>query len=218
MTHRETLVGLMREGRVVKWRDLAALAGEPIPNWVLWDMIRDGTAVRENRGYRLAEVTDDTYDRFVDLSVRHPAGILCLYSALRLSARLDPAMGDLTDEGGTVDTVALPRNSDTATLRGARIVRWSKGTMFVDGIEERTLNGNRVRLTSPERSVADLFRPVHGIPRGDALQALGALGKAAGEGAVTASLGFARRLGWLPHMEMAAQAVKEMLRCVPPRP
>ena len=94
MTHRETLVGLMREGRVVKWRDLAALAGEPIPNWVLWGMVRDGTAVRESRGYRLAEVTNDTYDRFVDLSVRHPFGILCLYSALRLSARLDRTVPD----------------------------------------------------------------------------------------------------------------------------
>ena len=216
MNQRETLLGILGDGRVLRWRDLPSVSGAPLSRRSLRELIADGTVVPEAGGYRLAAVSDTTTERFTELAVRHPGGVLCLYTAMRFADHLDPS-SSLTDETGTTDTVALPRSRNGRTIPGARVVRWQDPRMFEIGVIETTLGGNRILHTSPARTVADLFRPKHGIPAGDAISALGNLAKSGGEDAVRDAMAHARELGWGSGMRAAVLATREMLRCVPKR-
>ena len=120
MTPRETLLGILEDGRVLRWRDLAYIGAVPLSRRALRDLIGDGTVVQEAGGYRLGTVSDTATERFTQLSVRHPGGVLCLHTAMRLADHLDGS--SLTDETGTLDTVAIPRSRNARTTCGSKCV------------------------------------------------------------------------------------------------
>jgi predicted transcriptional regulator of viral defense system len=115
--------------------------------------LRDaGTITQLSRGvYRLASLPELEAPDLVTVAARIPAGVVCLISAL--------AYHELTTQ--------VPHAVDIALLRGAekpRIeyppvsVHWFSGLAFTSAIETPTVDGQKLRVYSAEKSVADAFK------------------------------------------------------------
>lgn len=170
MTHAERLVELLRNGEVLRHRDLVA-AG--IPAVVIKRCLERGVVERVgddisdlNVGYALPQVPVEgsEHARLAAIAARHPRGVLCLHSALRLH--------ELTDEVLEDQVIAIPSGGWRQTaIEGLRIVQWADRRLFEVGVEQREILGQTVRVTDPARTVLDCFR-WRGFPRDDAHKAL----------------------------------------------
>ena len=98
---------------------------------------------------------DVTRREVARLAARHPSATLCYMTALRFH--------DLTDNMSAPWHIALRRTSPVAVDGNVRAVRWSAEEAFTVGIEELTVAGVRVRITSAARTVADMFRQASGF-------------------------------------------------------
>jgi predicted transcriptional regulator of viral defense system len=96
---------------------------------------------------------------------RIPNGVVCLISAL--------AFHELTTQ--------IPHAVDIAIARGAsapRIdyppvgVHWFSGSAFTSGIQTRTIDGQRIRIYSPEKTLADVFKYRNKVGMDVALEAV----------------------------------------------
>lgn len=115
-------------------------------------LARTGQLERIGRGlYSLPSRDVTEHQGLVETAKRNPNGIVCLLSALRFH-------GLTTQEPFEVwlaiDRKARRPHQDHPPLR---IVRFS-GRALVEGVEEHELEGVKVRVTSPARTVADCFR------------------------------------------------------------
>lgn len=115
--------------------------------------LRDAGAITQlSRGvYRLASLPELEAPDLITVAARVPDGVICLISAL--------AFHELTTQ--------IPHAVDIALLRGAekpRIeyppvnVHWFSSAAFKSGIETRTVDGQKLRVYSAEKSVADAFK------------------------------------------------------------
>jgi len=100
--------------------------------------------------YRLAELPPVSDPDLVAVATRFPKAVLCLVSAL--------AWHDLTTQ--------IPRRIDLAVERNARLPRQNSppvrgyrfsGERFTSGIEKHDVDGVRLRVYSPEKTLADCF-------------------------------------------------------------
>jgi predicted transcriptional regulator of viral defense system len=129
-------------------------------------LVRSGALVRVGRGlYSLADGSA-TADRTVVEAARHvPRGIVCLLSALRLhelTTQMPPAVWMAIDVKARRPGAAGPP---------LEIVRMS-GPALTSGIEERVLEGVRVRVYGSAKTVADCFKFRNKIGLDVALEAL----------------------------------------------
>jgi predicted transcriptional regulator of viral defense system len=101
--------------------------------------------------YRLTSLDPLANPDLVTVATRVPQGVLCLISAL--------SFHELTTQ--------IPHAVDVALERGAKKPRldypptrffWFSGPAFHDGIETHELDGTRVRVYDPEKTIADCFR------------------------------------------------------------
>lgn len=101
--------------------------------------------------YRLADLDPLSNPDLVTVAARVPHGVVCLISAL--------AFHELTTQ--------VPHAIDLALARGTTKPRldypptrffWFSGSAFSEGIETHELDGIRVRIYDPEKTVADSFR------------------------------------------------------------
>jgi predicted transcriptional regulator of viral defense system len=148
---------------IIRSRDLAA---EAIPRVVLTRLERAGELVRVGRGlYQLAGADVGAHHSIAAAAARVPRGIVCLLTALRVH--------DLTTQQPAEIWMAIdvkarkPRANDL----GLRVVRFS-GKALVVGVELRRLDGVKVKITSPARTVVDCFRYRNKIGLDVALEAL----------------------------------------------
>ena len=142
------LLRLARKGPV-RARDLD---GAGIPRAYLKRLCDRGLLVQVDRGlYRLANAPVTELGSLAEVSKRVPHAIICLLSALQVHG--------MTTEAPHAVWVMLDRQArlPKVTSPTLEIVRAS-GAAREHGVETRVLDGVKVQLTTPAKTVADCFR------------------------------------------------------------
>ncbi len=158
-THLETL----RAKGLVRPRDLEEMG---IPRDYLQRLVELGSANRLERG--LYEIANSEFTEYHDTAAvvkRIPKAIVCLISALSFH-------GIGTQIPRRV-WIAIDRKARKPKLKHlpVRIVRFS-GAALHYGVQEVTIQGVQVRITSPARTVVDCFRYRNKIGLDVAIEAL----------------------------------------------
>ncbi|NNE35546.1 MAG: transcriptional regulator [Rhodothermales bacterium] len=132
----------------------------------LYAMRDAGLLERLERGlYRLADLDPLSSPDLVTVARKVPDGVICLISAL--------SFHEITTQ--------IPHAVDVAIKRGAEPPRisypptkiyWFSGKRFTDGVETHTIDYSRVRVYSPEKTLADCFKYRHKIGMDTVLEAL----------------------------------------------
>jgi predicted transcriptional regulator of viral defense system len=159
----QKVLSLARRTGVIRPGDVRAHGIAPV---YLTRLVRNGALVRVGRG--LYSLTDGapTADRTVVEAARHiPRGVVCLLSALRLHG--------LTTQMPPAVWIAIGVKSRRPISAGPplEIVRMS-GPALTTGIEERAIEGVRVRVYGPAKTVADCFKFRNKIGLDVAIEAL----------------------------------------------
>jgi predicted transcriptional regulator of viral defense system len=115
--------------------------------------------------YRLANLPPLGHPDLVTVAAKVPRGVICLVSAL--------AYYDLTTQVPHEVHVALQRGSAVPRLEYPPIrVFWFSGRAFQAGMKTLELDGRRVRIYSPEKTIADCFKYRHKLGMDVVLEAL----------------------------------------------
>jgi predicted transcriptional regulator of viral defense system len=159
----QKLLSLARRSGVIRPGDLRAQGIAPV---YLTRLVRSGALIRVGRGlYSLADGSP-TADRTIVEAARHvPRGVVCLLSALRLhslTTQMPPAVWI------AIDVKARRPIADGPPLE---IVRMS-GPALSSGVEERVIEGVRVRVYGAAKTVADCFKFRNKIGLDVAIEAL----------------------------------------------
>jgi predicted transcriptional regulator of viral defense system len=123
-----------------------------ITRYSLYALRDRGIIEQVSRGiYRLVDLPPIGNPDLVTVSLRIPAAVVCLVSAL--------AFHDITTQIPHVVSVALPRGSRIPSLHHPpiRVHKFSQ-SIFESGIEDHPLDGVIVKVYSPERTLADCFK------------------------------------------------------------
>lgn len=143
-----TLLRLARKGPV-RARDLDD-AG--IPRAYLKRLCERGLLEHVDRGlYRIAGARVTELSTLAEVSKRVPHAVICLLTALQvhgMTTEAPHAVWVLIDRHARMPKVSSP------TLE---VVRASKRAL-AHGVEKRVIDGVKVRLTTPAKTVADCFR------------------------------------------------------------
>ena len=118
----------------------------------LYDMRDEGVVEQLSRGlYRLADLPALSNPDLVTVALKIPAGVVCLISAL--------AYHEITTQIPHEVHVALPRGTEPPRLKHPPLrVFWFTGRSFTDGIETDKVDGIRLRVYSPEKTLGDCFK------------------------------------------------------------
>jgi predicted transcriptional regulator of viral defense system len=115
-------------------------------------MLAEGLLEQVDRGlYRLADSSTTELGSLAEVAKRIPHAIICLLSALQvheLTSELPNAVWVLIDRHARVPKVSYPK---------IEVIRAS-GLARTLGVETRTIEGVRVAITNPAKTVADCFR------------------------------------------------------------
>lgn len=212
-SHQDIILDLMGDGKLLRPLDVVKRIGASARQAFML-LEREGKIVRERRGaYRIANSpTDMVTERWQELAVRYPRGILCLQSAQMWHG--------ITDQLPEKHFVADPTLSPNYRRRGEdpiHIVTWTDAPMWSVGVERVEFSGNAMSVTDKWRTVADMFRPVHHQNQGEAVAALVAVATEDGEEGLTKVSEYAMILGWHRRLEGPIRTAKEMLKCAVPR-
>lgn len=111
-------------------------------------------------------LADDTTSAWMAVSAKQPDATLCLLTALSIH--------DLTDEIPARSDIAIPRGSQTVTVRHAPIAwhRFDAETFGIGRNEFELPGGLSIGLYSPERTLIDVFRLRHAWGNDLAISAL----------------------------------------------
>ena len=128
---------------------------------------REGKIVRIDKGLYIP-VSEADQDNLSEAaaSLRHPTGVICLISALRLHG--------LGTQIPQVVWMAVPRgaaNNNRRVTGSIRLLKWLPSHL-IDHIETRLIANVQVRLTSAARTIIDCWRCPRLIGRETALEAL----------------------------------------------
>jgi len=138
----------------VTMKDLRA-AG--ISTWTVRHLVRSGKIDSPARGiYRRLVDEGSVYSDWALVSLRYPSAVVCLLSAASFHGMTQELPGGLT--------VAVPRELGGVPAMGPNFpleidsLIWRKPEMFELGIDTHDIDGVTVPITSPERTLVDLFR------------------------------------------------------------
>jgi predicted transcriptional regulator of viral defense system len=147
-TKMEQLIALAREGPV-RSRDLARF---DIPRIYLKRLCDGGILEQVDRGlYSLVDAPVTELHSLAEVAKRVPHAVICLLSALQahgLTTEVPHAVWVLIDRQARVPKLSYP---------ALEVVRAS-GAAREHGIVTRVVDGVKVQLTSPAKTVADCFR------------------------------------------------------------
>jgi len=129
--------------------------------------LRDAGALEQlGRGlYRLADLPPLSNPDLVVVAIRYPQAVICLISAL--------AFHELTTQVPHVVDVAIHQQAAQPTLSQPplRVFRFS-GRAWTEGVTTYRIDEVPVRITNPEKSIADAFKYRNKIGLDVALEAL----------------------------------------------
>jgi len=161
-TEDQILSILKREG-VLRPRDLDAWH---IPRRYLSRLLQRGLLERSSRGiYTAANADLSEHQMLIEVSKRLPKGVICLLSALSLH--------DLTTQLPHEIWVAIDPKARRPNINDQpiRIARFS-GEALTAGIDQRVIDGVRVPVYNPAKTVADCFKYRNKIGLDVAIEAL----------------------------------------------
>lgn len=163
MTKAEKLIELARSQGLIRPRDLPAL---DVPRVSLTRAVRHGQLERVGRGlYGLPGREVSAHGSLAEVARKVPKGVVCLLSALRFHGLTTQAPFEVWL---AIENKAIAPKLDYPPLR---IVRFS-GAALTEGVEERVVDGVRVRVTGIAKTVADCFKYRNKIGLDVALEAL----------------------------------------------
>lgn len=163
ITKTRKLLELAHRRHVIRSRDLDK-AG--IPRIYLKRLVDRGSLQKIGRGlYSADETPASEHMSLLEVSRKVPRAIVCLLSALRFH--------ELGTQMPSEVWIALDVKAWTPKIKypPVRIVRFS-GEALRFGIQEQRIEGGRIRLYSPAKTVADCFKFRHKIGTDIALEAL----------------------------------------------
>jgi predicted transcriptional regulator of viral defense system len=162
-TKTQALIDLVRSTGIVRPRDLD---GRGIPRMYLTRLHQQGLLHRTSRGvYTLPDAEPTENHDLAEASKRVPHAVVCLLSALRLHGLTTQAPFEVWL---AIDRKARLPRVDHPPLH---VVRFS-GPALTEGVEQRTIEGVPVRVTTPARTVVDCFAYRNKIGLDVALEAL----------------------------------------------
>lgn len=156
------ILNLAKKGPL-RARDLDALG---VPRVYLRRLVEQGLLERVDRGlYLHAEARLTELHSVAEVMKRIPSGTVCLLSALQ--------MHGLTTEVPHAVWVLIDRHARAPRITSPKVefVRAS-GPALKHGVDQRTIEGVAIRLTSPAKSVVDCFRYRRHVGMETALDAL----------------------------------------------
>lgn len=142
------------------------LVEQGVPRATLSRMVADQEIDRVGRGvYALPDRRGGANDELAVVSLRVPRAVVGLLSALQFH--------ELTTESPHEVWILLPRGArrpqvDHPPLR----VSWTTPELLSEGIERHVIDGIEVRVTSPARTVAEVFKHRNRIGHDVAVAAL----------------------------------------------
>jgi predicted transcriptional regulator of viral defense system len=135
-------------GGTARTRDILAAGVHPRTLYAARDQ---GRLVAVTRGVFRLDRLPLTEPDLIAVATRMPKAVLCLTTALHLHG--------LTDEIPRAVHVALPRGVHPAALEHPPLeVYHFSAASYAAGVMEREIDGLRVRLTTPAKSLADAFK------------------------------------------------------------
>lgn len=149
MDTEDRVLAMMQTRGVLRPRDLAASG---ISRDVLYRLEANGDVERIGRGlYVLRDAPLSDEQTMIEAVAATPGAIVCLLTALRHH--------DLTEANPTAIWLGLKRGRRRPVRDYPPIeVVWMSGAALVHGVVHVDIGGTRVRMTSPERSVADAYK------------------------------------------------------------
>jgi predicted transcriptional regulator of viral defense system len=147
--HVEKIANLAHRQQVLRSRDLAR---HRISRTALARMEARGEIERLARGlYALPGASGTLHQSLVEVAKRVPKAVACLLTALRFH--------ELTTQAPFEVWIALPRSAWRPRLEypRLRVLRFS-GASLTKGIETHVIQGVRVRVYNPAKTVADCFK------------------------------------------------------------
>jgi predicted transcriptional regulator of viral defense system len=161
--HVDKVTRIAKGGGVLRSRDLAK---HRIPRMTLTRMEARGEIERIGRGlYALPGTSGTLNQSLVEVAKRVPKAVACLLTALRFH--------DLTTQAPSEVWIALPRGAWRPGLEypPVRVVRFS-GRSLTAGVQNHVIQGARVRVFGPAKTVADCFKYRNKVGLDVALEAL----------------------------------------------
>jgi predicted transcriptional regulator of viral defense system len=159
----QAILELARKRGLIRPRDLEPLG---LPRVTLTRLVRQGLLTRVARGlYALPDRPVSEHTALAEVARKYPQAIVCLLSALRFH--------ELTTQSPFEVWLAIPNKARAPRIDypPLRIVRFS-GSLLAEGVEEHSIDGVPVRITSVARTVADCFKYRNKIGLDVALEAL----------------------------------------------
>jgi predicted transcriptional regulator of viral defense system len=147
--HTHKIARLVKEAGVLRSRDLAR---HRIPRMVLSRMEARGEIERLGRGlYALPGASGTLHQSLVEVTKRVPKAVACLLTAL--------SFHEITTQSPFEVWIALPRGAWRPRLehQKLRVLRFS-GASLTAGIETHVIQGVKVRVYNPAKTVADCFK------------------------------------------------------------
>lgn len=163
-TPEEQAVTLFRQhGGTLRTSQALALGIHPR---TLYRMRNMGRLLQLGRGlYRLADMPPLSNPDLVTVALQVPQAVICLVSAL--------AFHELTTQIPHVVDIAIYNRAERPRLTYPPLrIFWFSGRAWSEGIETHTVDGVPVRIYSPAKSVADVFKYRRKIGLDIALEAL----------------------------------------------
>lgn len=132
----------------------------------LYAMRDQGAIERLGRGmYRFADMPAMENPDLATVALKVPKGVICLISAL--------SWHEMTSEIPHEIYLALPRGAEKPRLAYPPLrIFWFQSHAFEEGVEDYDVDGIRVRIYSPERTLIDCFKYRNKIGLDVALEAL----------------------------------------------
>ena len=153
----------IRHGGMLRTSKAIRLGVHPRTLYALRD---SGEIEQVGRGlYRLTSAPKLTNPDLVPIATRIPRAVVCLISAL--------AYHGLTTQVPHAVDIALPSHGQVPKIDGIPVrVFWYSEPSFSAGIDAAKLDGVRVRIYSPEKTIADCFKYRNKIGIDVAIEAL----------------------------------------------
>jgi len=162
-TKMQQVINLSKHQSVLRPTDLKSLG---LPPKYLQRLEQEGILQRIGRGlYQTSDAEISEHQSLLEAARQIPNGVVALLSAL--------AFHEFTTQNPSVIWMAIDRKSrkPRITYPPIRFVKMS-GPSLVEGIEEHEINGVKIKVFSPAKTVADCFKYRNKIGMDVAIEAL----------------------------------------------
>ncbi len=163
INHEQQILEMARKQTLLRARDLAKYG---LPTMALSRLVAASKLQRVTRGvYSLPQRSISAHRSLAEVTLRVPRGVVCLLSALRVHGLGTQAPFEVW--------LAIPQTMPAPRVErpALRVVRMS-GTALSEGIEWVEVDGIRVPVFNPAKTVADCFKYRNKIGLDVALEAL----------------------------------------------